>query len=254
MIGKTRLTLAAGRVKLGVRTHNARKGRPRDGAWGRGDVAGEATKGCRVRTNYILIDFENVQPTNLKVLNGHAVKSDYRFKVIVFVGASQTKLPFDLVSAIQEMGPDAQYVKIAGNGNDALDFHIAYYVGRLAVEEPDAYFHIISKDTGFDPLIEHLKKKKVLVKRERDLSEIPILKITNASTLDDKIGAIVESFAARGHARPRKVKTLENTIDALFQKTLEKSELNKLVQELCKRGYVLIEKDKVSYGPPISSS
>lgn len=70
-------------------------------------VAG-VTKGGHVKTNYILIDFENVQPTNLKVLNGHAAKSDYRFKAIVFVGASQTKLPFDLVSAMQEMGTDAR--------------------------------------------------------------------------------------------------------------------------------------------------
>jgi hypothetical protein len=222
--------------------------------WLQAGGRGEATKGGRVKTNYILIDFENVQPKNLDILNGHSLKGDYRFKVIVFVGANQTKLPFDLVAALQEMGADAEYVKIGGNGNNALDFHIAYYVGRLAAQEPDAYFHIISKDTGFDPLIKHLKGKKVLVQREKDLSEIPVLRISNATSLEERIDAIVKSLAARGHARPRKVKTLANTIDALFQKTLEKAELNKLVDELCKRQFVVIHDDKISYGRPISQT
>jgi len=51
------------------------------------------------------------------------------------------------------MGERAEYVRISGNGSNALDFHIAFYIGQLAAHEPDAYFHIISKVTGFDPLI-----------------------------------------------------------------------------------------------------
>lgn len=203
-----------------------------------------------MKTNYILIDYENVQPKNLDILNGHPLKADYPFKVIVFVGANQTKLPFDLVSSLQALGADAEYIKIGGNGNNALDFHIAFYIGRLAERDPEAYFHIISKDTGFDPLIKHLKGMKILVQREKDLSEIPLLRISNASSLDEKIGAIVENFAARGHSRPRKVKTLANTINVLFSKTLEQAEVQSLIEELCKREYVAIDKEKVSYKLP----
>ena len=47
----------------------------------------------RLRTNYVLIDFENVQPENLDVFSAD------HFKVIVFVGASQTKVPFDVAIA-----------------------------------------------------------------------------------------------------------------------------------------------------------
>ena len=99
--------------------------------------------------NYVLIDFENVQPKNLEILSQHS------FKIIVFVGENQTKLPFDLVAGIQEFGSDAKYVKISGNGKNALDFHVAYYIGKLAAEEPGAYFHIISKDTGLFYFISH---------------------------------------------------------------------------------------------------
>ena len=47
-----------------------------------------------MRTNYVLIDFENVQPENLDVFSAD------HFKVIVFVGASQTKVPFDVAMAL----------------------------------------------------------------------------------------------------------------------------------------------------------
>ena len=40
-----------------------------------------------MRTNYVLIDFENVQPESLVGL-----QQDH-FKVLVFVGANQTKVP-----------------------------------------------------------------------------------------------------------------------------------------------------------------
>jgi hypothetical protein len=63
------------------------------------------------------------------------------------------KISLETARALQAFGPDVEYVQMDGNGTNALDFHIAYYIGRLAAEYPDAYFHIISKDTGFDPLI-----------------------------------------------------------------------------------------------------
>ena len=52
---------------------------------------------------------------------------------------------------LHEPGENGQYVKISGNGKNALDFHLAYYVGELATNDPEVYFHVISKDTGFDP-------------------------------------------------------------------------------------------------------
>ena len=197
-----------------------------------------------MRNNYILIDYENVQPKNLAILNGHP------FKVIVFVGANQAKLPFDLASSLQALGSSAEYVKIGGNGSNALDFHIAFYIGRLAERDPDAYFHIISKDTGFDPLIKHLKENNIYSQREKDLSEIPLLRISNATSSGEKIAAIVKSLSARGHSRPRKVKTLANTINSLFMKTLEESELMSLIEQLCQQQYVVVEGGNVSYKLP----
>jgi len=199
-----------------------------------------------LKNNYVLIDFENVQPKNLAILNGH------EFRVIVFVGANQAKISFELASALQALGSNAEYVKIGGNGPNALDFHIAFYIGQLAERDPNAYFHIISKDTGFDPLIKHLKERKIFAQRERDLAEIPLLRISNATSAEEKIEAIVKSLAARGHARPRKVKTLANTINSLFSKTLDEAELMDIIGQMKKRNLIAVENEKVSYKPPIN--
>jgi hypothetical protein len=79
-----------------------------------------------------------------------------------------------------------------------------------------------------------------------------LLKTPDATSSAEKIAAIVKSLSARGHARPRKVETLANTINALFMKTLEESELMSLIEQLRQQQYVVIESGKVSYMPPIS--
>ena len=120
-------------------------------------------------TNYVLVDFENVQPDSLAALaNGP-------FRVKVFVGASQAKgrISFELVHSMQALGANAEYVKIARTGKNAVDMHIAYYVGRLLEKEPGAVVHIVSKDTDFDPLIEYLHAKGSVCKRVKSIAEIP---------------------------------------------------------------------------------
>lgn len=197
-----------------------------------------------MKTNYLLIDFENVQVASLALLNGHP------FKVLIFLGANQTKIPVELAKGVQVLGPDAEYIQIAGNGPNALDFHIAFTIGQLAAREPDAYFHIISKDTGFDPLIEFTKKQKLHIHRSRELAEVPILRLSNAKSVAEKVDAVVKNLALRGSGRPRKVSTLSNTINALFQKALEQHELTTLIQALQKGGYISVEKENVTYHLP----
>lgn len=194
-----------------------------------------------MRTNYVLIDYENVQPAALA-----ALEQDH-FVVFVFVGASQTKVNFEVASVLQRMGERAHYIKIAGNGANALDFHIAFYIGQLAAQTPDAYFHIVSKDTGFDPLIQHLKARKIYACRSKDVSDIPLVKATTAKAPEDRIAVIVSDLQRRGASRPRTAKTLAGTINAIFQKQLPEQEVASLLTELQKCGAIAINGTKVSY-------
>ena len=195
-------------------------------------------------TNYVLIDFENVQPKNLSILASHP------FKVFVFIGANQTKVPRHVAVAMQTLGERAQYVEIDGSGPNALDFHIAYYLGELSAADPTGHFNVISKDRGFDPLIRHLKGKKIQVRRESDLAEIPNLRIPKKAKKDDKIDAIVKNLVNRGQSRPRKVKTLQNVINNLVSETLNEAELAALVDELQKRKLIVVNKGNIKYTLP----
>ncbi len=197
-----------------------------------------------MKTNYVLIDYENVQPEAMAVLN------EEHFKVIVFVGANQTKVSFEVASALQRMGDRAEYVRISGNGSNALDFHIAFYIGQLATQAPDAYFHIVSKDTGFDPLIQHLKSKKILSGRSKDVTDIPIVKAAHSKTPSERLDVVIADLQRRGSAKPRTVKTLGSTINSIFLKQLTDQELTDLLTALEQKGIITIAGTKVTYALP----
>lgn len=108
---------------------------------------------------FFLIDFENVQPT------GIGTPAPGSCKVMIFLGQNQTKVPVALSRALQPFGTDVEYLQISGNGSNAVDFHIAFYIGRMAMSHPDARFTIVSKDTGFDPLVKHLASLKIACNR-----------------------------------------------------------------------------------------
>ena len=166
-----------------------------------------------MKTNYVLIDYENVQPKTLAALKG-----EHAFKVYLFVGANQAKVSFEVAEAMQALGEHAKYIKISGNGPNALDFHIAYYIGQLAAQDTNAFFHIISQDSGFDPLIKHLKAQKVFSCRSKAIEDIPLLKagqtvkaegkVTATEKPEDKLTMILANLRQRGAAKPRSVKTL----------------------------------------------
>jgi hypothetical protein len=138
-----------------------------------------------MRTNYILIDFENVQPEAIELIPPE------QFKVIVFVGAHQHKLPFEIAAALQKFGNRAEYVRISGHGRNALDFHITFYLGQLTSSDPAGFFHILSKDTGFDPLIEHLRGKKILIDRVDNIVKIPQIRVSNCKSSSEQADIVL---------------------------------------------------------------
>jgi hypothetical protein len=190
---------------------------------------------------YVLIDYENIQPADMQALDRDS------FHVIVFVGANQTKVTYEAAVVLQRMGERASYIKIAGNGNNALDFHIAFYLGELAAKEPDACFHVVSKDTGFDPLIQHLKSRKISVSRVKTLTDLSIVKAASRKVGTDRVSAIIANLTQIGASKPRTLRTLASTINAFFQKTLSEAEVQGIIAELTKKGIVVVNESKVAY-------
>jgi hypothetical protein len=131
-------------------------------------------------TPFFLIDFENVQPKALGRLQPGAAR------IKVFLGQHQSKLMLELVQALQPFGTDAEYIQITGSGPDAVDFHIAFYIGRLASAHPGAGFTIVSKDRGFDPLVRHLATLGIACRRLPEIPEVATAPVAAAAATKAK--------------------------------------------------------------------
>lgn len=217
-----------------------------------------------MKTNYILIDYENVQAKSLTLL-----KSE-QFQVRIFLGPGNTKLPVELVLAMHELEARADYVMLETSGTNALDFHIAYYLGVLAANDSTGCFHIISKDTGFDPLIKHMQARKISVTRSISIEQIPCLTPSpingksakgnaaaidqnNSSakiSIDESIKIIVEDLIKRKTSKPGTPKTLMSTIHAKCGKATLAADIEAVYKGLMSRGYIKVNGAKITYHLP----
>ncbi len=227
-----------------------------------------------MQPHYVLIDYENVHVKSLALLKGE------QFHVRVFLGKSNTKIHSELAIAMQKLGNRGDYIMLESSGSNALDFHIAYYLGVLASANPAAHFHIISKDTGFDPLVAHLTSRAIEASRSVSIEAMPCFDgvptssepsattsparktKTSRSTkpkgihnktsaaLEAQIQAVVENLTNRRSARPTKMATLLNTIHAKIGKERPLTEAEVLRDALVDRGYVLVSGLRVSYNLP----
>jgi len=97
----------------------------------------------------LFVDLENVQKLDLAAVPANS-------RVMIFYGITQKNLPEDLVVQAQPLGGRLKWIKISGQGPNALDFHIAFYLGQQLTRNAGSECVILSRDTGFDPLVRHL--------------------------------------------------------------------------------------------------
>jgi hypothetical protein len=226
-------------------------------------------------STYILLDYENVQPADLALLKAE------HFLIYIFLGSKQDKISFELAASVQEFGKRVNYIKASASGTNALDFYITYYLGQLVLKDPKACFRIVSKDTGFDALIQHLQAQNITVSRVEDIQSIfrklpkaPVLstppqkqttniatqttnqkqaeiqaqtKASEQKTNTDKTDDVLKDLRRRGKSRPRTLKALSNTINSLFQNKLPEKEIQKILKALQKQKLISIQNEKVSY-------
>lgn len=113
----------------------------------------------------LLVDLENVHKVDLSLL-------DESFRAIIFVGAKQNPPKASKNKATAHRFSRVDFQKIEGSGKNALDFHIAFQLGRTFEIAPDTECFVLSKDKGFDPLLFHLNKNGLKCTRLNNLSEL----------------------------------------------------------------------------------
>lgn len=72
-------------------------------------------------------------------------------------------------------------------------------------------------------------------------------KVASSQRIDERVASVLTDLRKRGAARPRTVKTLSSTINALFRKQLSEDEIALLLDGLKASGAISINATKVSY-------
>ena len=187
---------------------------------------------------YLYIDYENVQDINVNVIKDN-------MKVKIIVGENQTKVPLELVQITQPLGDIIEWVKVSGRGKNALDFFIAFYLGGDVEREKNKTFIIYSKDTGYDPLIIHLKKLKVKASRIVSFQELNNKKDIDFNEPDIK-KAVDTLKKIAGNQRPKKRCSLTKHIAALF-KGQACHDIDKIIDDLFIKKIVYEENGIIKY-------
>lgn len=171
----------------------------------------------------LLVDFENVQQIDLSRL-------DNNFHVVIFVGSNQKSISIDLVANAQKLGNRVEWLRVEGNGSNALDFHIACQLGRVIEKTPNLHCIVLSKDKGFDPLIRHLNKNGLKCKRINSLLELE----PKTATIEEPNYKRVFELLSKSEkkSRPRKRATLSQHILSMFQKNIAQSEIDRIIDIL----------------------
>lgn len=214
--------------------------------------------------NHVFVDFENVHEIDLTVIGGKAVS------FTLLIGSRQTKLDISLVEKLLEHVASVQLVRLTSGGRNALDFALAYYIGRAVAADPAGFFHIVSKDTGYDPLIEHLRSKHIRVRRHDSFATLtftapvklatpttsaavpkvksPAKPKVRLSILDERETQVLEHLRKPSATHPKNEKKLVSYLVAHLGHKITEVEALELVKYLSQAGHLVIgEKGAITY-------
>lgn len=116
------------------------------------------------------VDFENLQDLAYDEIDPN------NDMVVIFVGHTQTKISFDIVKKTQKLGKAVEWIQMGGSGRNALDFHIAYYLGYFIASKEststECKIFIASGDSDYDVLIKHILSQGHYCERIKTLPPI----------------------------------------------------------------------------------
>ena len=143
-----------------------------------------------MRPCVVLVDYENVQPTEFVEV------AQAGCHVWFFVGSSQKRVSTDLPDFIARFPAQSRFIRMEKPGKNSLDFHICYYLGVAAHERPEWLYVLMSKDTGYDPLLAHVRNEGMFAQRVVTIPQLhALLGIGSASRAE--VGEVAPKAAPR---------------------------------------------------------
>ena len=113
-----------------------------------------------------LIDYEN---TGVKGLVGiEQLKEDDL--IIIFYGPKTGAVPFDEHVKICQAASQVKYIKTTKTAKNYLDFQLTTYLGYLVGQTDVKEYYVISKDSGYDSVIDFWKKWGIRIVRKENIA------------------------------------------------------------------------------------
>lgn len=200
------------------------------------------------------LDFENLQSTEEELTD----IIDDSCEIYLFHGAHQNYFPPFWIDVSSQIGPRLHRIQLKEAANNALDFFISYYIGKLSDDE-SLYFHIISNDKGYDPLIDHLTdlgQKIDRIARQHNQPHIKAQPVI-AHEIDPKLVKLAKVALSRSN-RPKQKEKLINLIksSAVFgrQSSDHLPDMTDFLAHLESLGFFTITQTQVHYSLPVQSS
>jgi hypothetical protein len=190
------------------------------------------------RMHWAFVDYENVG--SLEALN----ISEYE-KVFVFCGPRNTRIKFGSIPAHEFCS--IELIQVATMGDNNLDFHIAFHMGRFhEMAEKNVAFHIVSNDAGFNGLVNHLKKMGRLCKKI--LTNKTLVEQNSSSELSESASFVLDKLKGLdGRKRPRTRPKLISWIKNQCQGKENSPEPAAICEELIKTHLVRESESSVTY-------
>ena len=196
----------------------------------------------------LLVDYENVSKVDLGAIPRGV-------RVPFFFGASQKKVSTEFLRNALELGPLFVPIDIEGQGKNALDFHIAFYLGEYLAQNRNTQCVILSKDTGFDPLIGHLKKRGFNVRRTATLGGAFPSREGPPRSGSTARGVAVEPWkralswltGLQSNRRPRKRRALVASLYSHLSKRVPESQIERFVDRMIAEGRISESNGAITY-------
>ena len=121
-----------------------------------------ATGESRVIKRLYLVDYENVSDAGLVGVN-QLSSNDI---VVIFYGSKVKTVAYESLIAITSSTANIEHVKAEKTAKNYLDFQLTTYLGYKLGQNSYDEIYVISKDSGFDAVVDFWTEKGYSIKRQ----------------------------------------------------------------------------------------
>ena len=181
-----------------------------------------------------LIDYENVHYAGWEGIE-HLTKED---EVILFYSENASTIPMDLHIKVATSGARLRYIHVEKTGKNYLDFQLSALSGYLVAESGQEEFVVVSKDTGFNAIVDFWNQQDFLDKKIHFARREQIALTSSKKAVAKKAGSKKTVKQTTKKAEPKQ--TVQQTTKKAEPKqtvkqTTKKAEPKQTVQQTTKK-------------------